>query len=138
VKWSKVCQPKARDGFGIRDFKIVNLSLLAKWGWRLLQGGFGRRCCKRNIRIGEVMSGGNDNWPHYASRWWKYIVTIEKGHGTNWFNAEVARKVYDDENTSFWRTKWRGYVSFCDKYPRLYAISNQKEAIIAAMRVEGD
>jgi len=30
VKWSKVCQPKEKGGLGIRDIKLVNLSLLAK------------------------------------------------------------------------------------------------------------
>lgn len=31
VKWSKVCQPKEKGGLGIRDIRLVNLSLLAKW-----------------------------------------------------------------------------------------------------------
>ena len=31
VKWRKVCQPKSQEGLGVRDIKLVNLSLLAKW-----------------------------------------------------------------------------------------------------------
>lgn len=31
VKWSKVCQPKEKGGLGIRDIRLANLSLLAKW-----------------------------------------------------------------------------------------------------------
>jgi hypothetical protein len=38
VKWSKVCQPKEKGGLGIRDIKLVNLSLLAKWRWSIIQG----------------------------------------------------------------------------------------------------
>jgi hypothetical protein len=31
VKWSVVYQNKSQGGLGVRDIKIVNLSLLAKW-----------------------------------------------------------------------------------------------------------
>ena len=30
VEWSKVSQSKDKDGLGIRDIRLVNLSLLAK------------------------------------------------------------------------------------------------------------
>lgn len=36
VKWSKVCQPRSHGGLGVRDIKLVNISLLAKWKWRLI------------------------------------------------------------------------------------------------------
>jgi len=36
VKWKKICQPRSKGGLGVRDVKLVNLSLLAKWKWRLL------------------------------------------------------------------------------------------------------
>ena len=31
VKWRKVCHPKGRGGLGVKDIKLMNLSLLAKW-----------------------------------------------------------------------------------------------------------
>jgi len=31
VKWSRVCQPRTIGGLGVRDIRLVNLSLLAKW-----------------------------------------------------------------------------------------------------------
>lgn len=37
VKRRKVCQPKSKGGLGVRDIKLVNLSLLVKCRWRLLQ-----------------------------------------------------------------------------------------------------
>jgi len=33
----KIFQPKSKGGLGVRDAKVVNMSLLAKWKWRLLQ-----------------------------------------------------------------------------------------------------
>ncbi|MCH82202.1 ribonuclease H protein [Trifolium medium] len=37
LKWNVVCQEKSKDGLGVRDVRVMNLSLLAKWWWRLLQ-----------------------------------------------------------------------------------------------------
>jgi hypothetical protein len=39
VKWTEICKPKKDGGLGIRDLRLVNLSLLAKWRWRLLLDG---------------------------------------------------------------------------------------------------
>lgn len=36
VNWRKVCQPRRKGGLGVRDVKMVDLSLLAKWNWRIL------------------------------------------------------------------------------------------------------
>jgi hypothetical protein len=36
VKWTDICKPKQEGGVGIRDIRLVNLSLLAKWRWKLL------------------------------------------------------------------------------------------------------
>jgi len=36
VKWTRVCQPRKKGGLGERDVRFGNLSLLAKWKWRLL------------------------------------------------------------------------------------------------------
>jgi hypothetical protein len=39
VKWSVMCKEKNKGGPGVRDVRLVNLSLLTKWRWRLLQPG---------------------------------------------------------------------------------------------------
>ena len=31
VNWKRVCQPRSNGGLGVRDVKLVNLSLMAKW-----------------------------------------------------------------------------------------------------------
>jgi hypothetical protein len=38
VRWKSVCQHKANGGLGVRDVIVLNVSLLAKWRWRLLDG----------------------------------------------------------------------------------------------------
>ncbi|GAU49886.1 hypothetical protein TSUD_408250 [Trifolium subterraneum] len=41
VSWGNVCKPKNEGGLGIRDLRYVNLALLGKWRWRLLDEGQG-------------------------------------------------------------------------------------------------
>lgn len=36
VRWSKLCLSKELAGLGIRNMEIFNISLLAKWKWRIL------------------------------------------------------------------------------------------------------
>ncbi|KAL5820850.1 hypothetical protein ACOSQ3_022732 [Xanthoceras sorbifolium] len=41
VNWRTVCTPKGNGGLGIKSTKLMNQSLLAKAGWRILQGDKG-------------------------------------------------------------------------------------------------
>ncbi|KAK2452187.1 hypothetical protein QL285_000002 [Trifolium repens] len=36
IKWDTVCLPKKKGGLGVRDIRAVNISLLSKWRWKLL------------------------------------------------------------------------------------------------------
>jgi len=35
VKWTTLCKPKRKGGLGIKNIKLFNEALLAKWKWRL-------------------------------------------------------------------------------------------------------
>jgi len=124
-----VCKPKRDGGLGVRDVRAVNLSLLAKWKWRLLNDGealwkevllekYGRV-------IGDLLVREDYVWPSYVSKWWRDLVRMD---GSNWFNSEITRRVGNGRNTSFWEAEWRGDLAFRYKYPRLFSLSNQKEA----------
>ncbi|GAU29855.1 hypothetical protein TSUD_379450 [Trifolium subterraneum] len=36
VNWLDICRPKKEGGLGVKDLRIMNISLLTKWKWRLL------------------------------------------------------------------------------------------------------
>lgn len=38
-------------------------------------------------------------------------------------------------STSFWNDRWRGEKCFRLKYPRLYSVSNQKEALVGELHL---
>jgi len=139
VKWRTVCQPKEEGGLGVRDIRVVNLSLLAKWRWRMIQGEnslwMDVLLEKYAPNIRGLWDSRSAVWPHYASRWWKDVATLDDGGGANWFNAEVERRVLDGVDTSFWNVVWRGNLAFRHNYPRLFAMSNQKEAMVAEILV---
>lgn len=92
-----MCHPKDFRGLGFRDVRLMNLSLLAKWKWRLLQGD---NALWREVlvvryghKVGDFLEGGKGMWPSNASRWWKDLVSLAKGEEVDWFYEEVVRGV---------------------------------------------
>ena len=120
---------------------MVNLSLLAKWRWRLLQGdqAIWKEVLveKYGSHATKIIEVGSDVWPRLASKWWKDLVSLEVGTERAWLNEEVVRKVGNGLNTSFWHVAWRGEVPFKIKYPRLFSLSNQQEAMAGDLSVGG-
>jgi hypothetical protein len=138
IKWDVVCQPKRLGGLGVRDIRAVNISLMAKWRWRLLtddhvlwkevlRGKYG------DSAIGRVVLG-EECIPWFASTWWKDICSIGVNLDHNWFSQQVIKKMGNGEQTSFWKDLWIGTVPLCEKFPRLYSISLQKEVSVATLR----
>jgi len=111
VKWSRVCKPRIKGGLGVRDIKLVNLSLLAKWRWKLLNGNDFLWKKVLEEKYGERVITLNDtngvSWPRFASYWWKDLMMMEGNGGENWFKTEVSRKVGNGMETSFWNDRWK-------------------------------
>jgi hypothetical protein len=57
VKWRKICSPRTKGGLGVRDVKLANLSLMAKWKWRLLQADMPLWKLVLRDKYGESISG---------------------------------------------------------------------------------
>ncbi|XP_045809691.1 uncharacterized protein LOC123904036 [Trifolium pratense] len=98
VRWSVVCKEKKKGGLGVRDIRLVNISLLSKWRWRLLSPG--RSLWKEvlvarygNHIIHNVDWSGN-RFPISASSWWKDICSLDKVvESKNWLVESVIRKL---------------------------------------------
>jgi hypothetical protein len=137
VKWEIVCQPKSCGGLGVRDIRAVNISLLAKWRWRLLTDD--KVLWKEVLRgkYGDSVIGrvelGEESKPWFSSTWWKDICAIGINVDQNWFSNEIVRKMGNGAQTSFWKECWVGSVPLCPKFPRLFSISLQHEASVASI-----
>ena len=110
VKWWVVCQSRCKGGLGVKDIILVNLSLLAKWRWRLIQGegGLWKEVLieKYGNQVNKVLVDGDDSWPSIMSRWWRDLIFLEEGvgwGGERWFNGEIIRKLGIGNSTSFWK-----------------------------------
>ncbi|GAU37423.1 hypothetical protein TSUD_395420 [Trifolium subterraneum] len=135
VKWEDVCKPKEKAGLGIRDLIIVNISLLAKWRWKLLPPDSDVWKEVVVARYGQGILGkgnlGVSIVHRLASSWWKGICNLDKD--TNWFSEAVEKKVGDRNFTNFWTDIWVGNQSLQQRFPRIYGNSNQKESTIAGV-----
>jgi hypothetical protein len=138
IKWDTICLPKNKGGLGVRDVRVVNISLLTKWRWRLLHedNAVWKEGVKSKYGSGVVGSTvlGDENRPWFASLWWKDICSIGSNFSQNWFSQGVVRKLGNGVNTRFWRDTWVGEIPLQCKFPRLFSISTQKDLSVADMK----
>ncbi|PNX73974.1 ribonuclease H, partial [Trifolium pratense] len=142
VKWDDVCRPKKDGGLGVRDLKLTNLSLLAKWRWKLLQpeGGYWRDIVI--AKYGKDVVGRHilhdDRSVRSGSSWWRNICLLE--NNSDWFELGVEKVLGNGNTTSFWNDVWVGTQSLAIAFPRLFSISVQQHFTINRMgaRVDDD
>jgi hypothetical protein len=135
VKWSVVCKEKSKGGLDVRDIKLVNLSLLSKWRWRLLQteAPLWKRVlvAKYGSHITTQVEWSNFRIPSCSSKWWKDICALEGViESKNWLLESVVRRIGDGGTTSFWLTCWLGDVPLSELFPRLFSLSIHKNDMI--------
>jgi hypothetical protein len=135
VKWDNICKPKKEAGLGIRDLRLVNISLLSKWRWKLLShdnelwkdviaAKYGREC----VGVGSL---GSLQVSRVASKWWRDICSLDKN--SNWFADAVEKTVGDGKGTLFWSEIWVANQPLQERFPRIFGISNQKSSTIFTM-----
>ncbi|XP_045802983.1 uncharacterized protein LOC123896664 [Trifolium pratense] len=138
IKWDIVCLPKKKGGLGVRDIRMVNISLLAKWRLRLLhdEQAVWKEVLKSKYVVGVVGKTelGEEYKPWFASLWWRDICSIGSNLNHNWFDQSVVKKLGNGMCTSFWKDTWVGDRPLCDRFPRLFSISTQKDALVADVR----
>jgi len=140
VKWRKICRPKAKGGLGVKDVRMVNISLLAKLKWHLLWCD--RLLCKE-VLIAKYDEGilrgrdfGYDSWPNFSSTWWKDAASnLHVWEAVDWFKSEIYLKVGNGRRASFWRESWFENSPLCKQYPRLFSPATDKDAKVEDMRV---
>jgi hypothetical protein len=132
VKWEDICRTKEEGGLGIRDLRVVNLSLLAKWRWKLLTNDdevwknvmvakYGEHVLG-NVRVESTVGGIS------CSTWWKDLCCLDS-HG-EWFRRVVAKRVGRGNSCRFWKDMWVDNQTLEQRFPRLFSISTQKDDVI--------
>ncbi|KAK2452536.1 hypothetical protein QL285_000319 [Trifolium repens] len=145
VKWKVVCKNKKEGGLGVRRIEVVNLSLLMKWRWRLLNGEESALwkkvlVAKYGIHIVNNVNLSYEPTPYFASIWWKDVRDLEVcGDSPNWLEEAIVRKIGNGMLARFWRDVWIGDSPLCTKFPRLFSLALQKEVCVGELlKVEDD
>jgi hypothetical protein len=134
VKWCDLCRPKECGGLGMKNLRLVNVSLLTKWRWRLLVSQEALWSLVLKAKYGneiglspELASFGNKR---FASLWWKDLCNLgrlSRSSNGDWCSEMLVKKVGNGGGTRFWLDKWIGERPLCQEFPRLFSISCQKE-----------
>lgn len=103
VSWNKVCKPKGEGGLGIRLAKEMNIALLAKLGWRLLntEDALWVKILRRKFRVGELY---DSTWLTARGTWsptWRSIVVGIRDvivPGTRWILGDGRRVRFWKDN----------------------------------------
>jgi hypothetical protein len=135
VRWNDICKPKKEAGLGIKDLRMVNISLLTKWRWKLLSHQSEVWKDVVMAKYGPHISGkgnlGVSDVTRMSSTWWKDICNPDKD--SIWFVEAVEKRVGNGNLTTIWTDTWIGDQSLQQRFPRIYGISNQKESTIFNM-----
>ncbi|CAJ2647682.1 unnamed protein product [Trifolium pratense] len=106
-----------------------------KWCWRMLvdrEGLWFRVLAARyGVEGGRLRDGGRR-----GSLWWREIVSIRDGVGEpggGWFGEHVVRRVEDGLDTLFWTDPWVDETPLCERFGRLFALSETKLRTVAEM-----
>lgn len=64
----------------MKDIRVMNISLLSKWRWRLIDG---EKALWKSVLVKKyggavesLMEGNNMVWPTHVSLWWKDVVNL--------------------------------------------------------------
>jgi hypothetical protein len=138
VKWSDLCRPKEEGGLGIKNLRLVNVSLLMKWCWRLLVSQDDLWSLVLKAKYGadigyssELLGCGNKR---FASFWWKDLCKLGQTNvnsNEDWCSEVMVKKVGNGGGTRFWLDKWVSGGTLALTFPRLYSISCQKDDLIS-------
>ncbi|CAL5385255.1 unnamed protein product [Camellia sinensis] len=122
-------------GLGIKRIKDINVSLLFKWWWKF---GCEVNALWRRLLCSKYMFEEN-NWiptvnssSRYSRIWSDILATIGQNQPLKEFYlVQFQIKVGNGCRIKFWHDKWAGVRCLKDEYPRLFSLSNDKEATLS-------
>nr|GEX60058.1 RNA-directed DNA polymerase, eukaryota [Tanacetum cinerariifolium] len=126
ITWNKVLASKKRGGLGVSIFFALNQALLLKWVWRFISqyGSLWSRV------IRALYGPKIDVHPtHTLSNWCAIVRELQllKDKGFD-FWSHCKKRI---GNGSFWYDHWISDSALHIKYPRLFALEQNKDISVA-------
>jgi len=135
VKWEVIQQPKCKGGLGVGDLVTKNAALLFKWWWRYVSE---ENSLWRKV-VQSVHNEDNTIFPSYSLSKvpgpWQNMkkLLLEQHPAAQTFLHHISITVGKGSKISFWEDRWAGDSTLKDKFPSLYRLSTQQEALISSM-----
>ncbi|KAJ0683718.1 putative RNA-directed DNA polymerase [Helianthus annuus] len=132
IAWKKMVAPKKLGGLGIGDIRSMNLALLTKWWWKLKE--FPRALWARvikSIHENQVVKQAFPLKPRFVGMW-KDIINIKTDLSK--LNIKIEEKIKGrvgcGDTILFWQDNWVDGGALRFRFPKLYAISKNKGAVV--------
>nr|GEY68609.1 RNA-directed DNA polymerase, eukaryota [Tanacetum cinerariifolium] len=130
VTWEKVLASKKNSGLGVPSFHTLNRALLLKWVWRFLSQDGSIWSYVISAIYGPSLENHQVN---HSSSWCSILqearLLASKGFG---FVYHCKKRVGDGQNTQFWSDTWISDLPLCVRFPRLFALEEDKEVSVAS------
>ncbi|KAJ7964039.1 Ribonuclease H [Quillaja saponaria] len=101
VNWRQVCLPKTMGGLGLKDMNQVNLSLLAKLGWRLIRENYSLWAKVLQGKYFHDKQFLTTDVKPYNSFTWKSIMK-----GCEVLKQGIKWRLGNGEDIEFWNDIW--------------------------------
>ncbi|GLT33516.1 hypothetical protein SLA2020_080980 [Shorea laevis] len=137
VSWDSICVDKKRGGLRVVDLEGRNCALLGKWRFRFGDGleGLWKRVIWEKYYGGQKEVDVTSVASLNMSRVWKDIVSV--GSGSKSLLEMLVKgfkcKVGDGSCVNFWSDKWVGENPLNNLFPRLFALTTNREGLIKDM-----
>nr|GEX03201.1 putative RNA-directed DNA polymerase, eukaryota, reverse transcriptase zinc-binding domain protein [Tanacetum cinerariifolium] len=132
ITWAacdKILASKKNGGLGVSSFHALNRALLLKWVWRFISqdGSLWFRVIHAlyGADIGSHSVTFSFNWCSIVREF--YFL---KGKGFDLLSY-CTKRIGDENGTRFWYDKWVGDKSLMESFPRLFALEEDKELVVA-------
>ncbi|KAI5020767.1 hypothetical protein ZWY2020_045655 [Hordeum vulgare] len=130
VKWADICLPKDRGGLGIPASRRMNVALMLRWVWRILQGDGGlwlQLIEAKYLRGRPLLACSLVN----GSQFWKSISGIK-----NDIRLGLRVSVGNGSGTQFWLDPWLDEEPLRLRFSRLFAICDDPSVLVCASALE--
>jgi hypothetical protein len=121
LRWSEVCKPKDMGRLGIIHSRIMNITLMLKWTWHLLQPDeshnlFHKLLLAKYTNAQKILSSNN----HGGLQFWQIINTIKNIVGAKFV---IGNGLF----VAFWTDWWLGEAPLATQFSRFFYISLDPE-----------
>ncbi|KAJ0445610.1 putative reverse transcriptase zinc-binding domain-containing protein [Helianthus annuus] len=139
VAWKNMMTPKDLGGMGLGSLRVMNLAMLSKWWWRFK---IEKDSLWRKV-VWEIHKNARD-WNFIPLKSsitspWKQIFSIKEDFNTAGVCLESLFRGRPgcDSDIYFWKERWLFEIPLCEKFPTLFQLERQKNALVKDRMTSG-